>query len=317
MKKLTSMFLAVILVFSLSACGDSGQPSSSAPASQDSGAGGKNVSILTPYLSSVTTNQMVEKMKAGMEAKGMAVTVVDTKGDFAQLASRIEDTVTARADAIVIVSTDPGQISTALQAAFDSDIPVFGCDSGFVEGMQVNATSDNYAMGELITKYLFEDLMGGRGTVIALTHRPHPGVLKRCEAFDDLLAQYPDITLITEQHVEVPGPIENARQTMENLILSNSQPDSITAVWCAWDEPAIGASQALEAANRGEVLVTGVDGNSQAVEMIEAGGSLKATVSQNFDGMAEIVTQEMTKLFEGAAIEKGDKYAPATLIKAA
>ena len=48
----------------------------------------------------------------------------------------------------------------------------------------INATSDNYAMGQLITKYLFEDLMGGKGTVIALTHRPHPGVVKRCEAFE-------------------------------------------------------------------------------------------------------------------------------------
>jgi len=328
MKKLATVFLIVSLALSLTACGGSGQAPSSAPEPQapasqeseapaeESGTAGKNVSILTPYLSSVTTNQMVEKMKAGMEAKGMVVTVMDTKGDFAQLASRIEDTVTAKADAIVIVSTDPGQISTALQAAFDNDIPVFGCDSGFIEGMQVNATSDNYAMGELITRYLFDDLMGGKGTVIALTHRPHPGVLKRCEAFDDLLSEYPDITLITEQHVEVPGPIENSRQTMENLILSNSQPDSITAVWCAWDEPAIGASQALEAANRNEVFVTGVDGNSQAVEMIEAAGTLKATVSQNFEGMAEIVIGEMAKLFEGATLEKGDQYAPATLIKA-
>ena len=330
MKKIIIVFLSVLLALSLAACGGSpGQPASNesvpqAPVSQDSeapvaesGAAGKNVSILTPYLSSVTTNQMVDRMKAEMEAKGMLVTVVDTKGDFAQLASRIEDTVTAKADAIVIVSTDPGQIATALQSAFDSGIPVFGCDSGFLEGMHVNATSDNYAMGELITRYLFEDLMGGKGTVIALTHRPHPGVLQRCEAFDNLLGEYPDISLITEQHVEVPGPIENSRQTLENLILSNSQPDSITAVWCAWDEPAIGVSQALEASGRDEVLVTGVDGNSQAVEMIETGSPLKATVSQNFDGMAAIVTEEMTKLFEGVAIEKGDKYAPATLIKAA
>ena len=35
--------------------------------------------------------------------------------------------------------------------------------------------------------YLFDDLMGGQGTVIALTHRPYPGVVKRCEA----LASYP------------------------------------------------------------------------------------------------------------------------------
>lgn len=62
--------------------------------------------------------------------------------------------------------------------------------------MQVNATSDNYQMGQLITDYLFNDLMGGEGNVIALTHRPHPGVVKRCEAFDDAIAANDKISLI-------------------------------------------------------------------------------------------------------------------------
>ncbi len=315
MKRLMALVLALTLVLSLAACSNSAAPAqteNNAPAPAETA---KKVSILTPYLSSVTTNQMVEAMKTGMEAKGMTVTVVDTKGDFAQLASRIEDVVSSKADAMVLVSTDPSQVKTQLQAAFDAGIPVFGCDSGFIDGMMVNATSDNYAMGEMIAKYLIEDLMGKKGTIIALTHRPHPGVLKRCEAFDAVVKQYPDVKLITEQHVEVPGPIENSRKVMENLILSNAAKDSITAVWCAWDEPAIGATQALQDAGRSEVLVTGVDGNSQAVEMINSGSNLKATVAQNFEGMADIVVTEMSKMFAGEQIEKGDKYAPATIIK--
>ena len=178
----------------------------------------------------------------------------------------------------------------------------------------VNATSDNAAMGEMITKYLFDDLMGGKGTVIALTHRPHPGVAKRCSAFDEIIKEYPDIKLITEQHIEVPGPIENSRKVMENLILSNSEKDSVTAVWCAWDEPAIGATQALQDAGRDEVIVVGVDGNSQAVELINQGTNLKATVAQNFEGMAGIVVAEMVKMFNGEEIEKGEQYAPASIV---
>lgn len=326
MKKILAVIVASILILSMAACGSKSPttepgngtlaPEASGATTSDtnSGATGKKVSLLTPYLSSVTTNQMVEEMKAGMEAQGMVVTVVDTKGDFAQLASRIEDTVSSKADAIVLVSADPSQVTTQLQSAFDAKIPVFGCDSGFVEGMMVNATSDNYAMGELITKYLFEDLMGGKGTVIALTHRPHPGVSKRCTAFDDMIKKYPDIKLITEQHVEVPGPIESSRKVMENLILSNSSKDSITAVWSAWDEPAIGATQALQDAGRNEVIVVGVDGNSQAVELINKDTNLKATVAQNFEGMAEIVITEMTKMFNGEEITKGEQYAPASII---
>lgn len=318
MKKITSVLLALLLLTTGMACSaapqqETAQDTATTQEAAQPAQAAKEISILTPYLSSVTTNEMAETMKANMEAKGWSVTVVDTKGDMAMLASRMEDVISAKVDAIVIVSTDPNQVATQIEKAAEANIPVFGCDSGYIEGMVVNATSDNYAMGQMIAQYLF-DKMGNAGTVIALTHRPHPGVLKRCEAFDDLLAQNPDIKLITEQHVEVPGPIENSRKIMENLLLANPEKGSITAVWCAWDEPAIGVSQALADAGRGEVLVVGVDGNSQAVEMIQSGSTLIATVAQNFKGMAEIVTSEMERLFNGEQVEKGDRYAPATII---
>ena len=224
---------------------------------------------MTPYLGSVTTNQMVEYIEQKLTDAGAEVSVINTNNDFSQLASRLEDVVSAGTDGIVLVSADPGQLSNQLQDVFESEIPVFGCDSGFIEGMQVNATSDNYQMGELIVKYLFDDLMGGKGTVIALTHRPHPGVVKRCEAFDDLIKEYPDITLITEQHVPAEQPINDAQDIVENLLLANPDPDSITAIWAAWDEPAIGATQALQEAGRSQVLVTGVDGNEQAISLVK------------------------------------------------
>lgn len=278
---------------------------------------GKQVALMTPYLGSVTTNQMVEYLKADLEAKGAVVMVINTNNDFSLLASRIEDVaVSGQTDAIVLVSADPSQVANQLQDAFDAGIPVFGCDSGFIEGMAVNATSDNYQMGELIVHYLFDELMEGKGTVIALTHRPHPGVVKRCIAFDEIIKDYPDIQLITEQHVPAEQPINDAQSIVENLLLANAEEGSITAVWAAWDEPAIGATQALKEAGRDEVIVTGVDGNQQAVALVAEEGSLKATVAQNFEGMAAIVVEEMEKMFDGQEIEFGEKYAPATLITA-
>lgn len=275
---------------------------------------GKKISVMTPYLTSVTTNQMAGYIKEDLEAEGAEVFVIDTANDFAELASRIEDVVSSGTDGIVLVSADPNQVANQLQDAFDADIPVFGCDSGFIDGMQINATSDNYQMGELIVRYLFDDLMGGKGTVIALTHRPHPGVVKRSEAFDDVIKEYPDIKLITEQHVPAEQPINDAQDIVANLLTANPDKDSITAVFAAWDEPAIGAAKALQEAGRDEVIVTGVDGNEQAVEMIKDGTNLKATVKQNFEGMADIVCEQMEKYFDGEEIEKGEMYAPAELI---
>lgn len=327
-KKFVAFIMIGLLMLSLCACSGDEQTMETAEnqktvtsdtenvkeESSESGLTGKSISVMTPYLSSVTTNQMVEYIQSNLEGAGAEVSVINTNNDFAELASRIEDVVSAGTDGIVLVSADPNQVANQLQEAFDANIPVFGCDSGFVEGMQINATSDNYQMGELIVRYLFDDLMGGEGTVIALTHRPHPGVVKRCEAFDDIIKEYPNIQLITEQHVPAEQPINDAQDIVENLLLSNAEENSITAIWAAWDEPAIGAAQALKEAGREEVLVTGVDGNEQAVSLIKEDSNLKATVKQNFEGMAQIVYEQMEKYFDGEAIDSGELYAPATLI---
>lgn len=99
-----------------------------------------------------------------------------------------------------------------------------------------------------------------------------------------------------------------------SLLTANPDKDSVTAIFAAWDEPAIGAAKALAEAGRDEVIVTGVDGNEQAVQMIKDGSCLKATVKQNFEGMADIVCRQMEKYYAGETIEKGEMYAPAELI---
>ena len=319
MKRILSFLVSAALIFSLAACGQAAAPAASSAASAASSAAagamaGKRVSVMTPYLSSVTTKQMVDGLQASLEAQGAKVTVIDTANDFAALASRIEDVVAAQTDAIVLVSADPAQVENQLRDAFEANIPVFGCDSGYIEGMQVNATSDNHQMGQLITNYLFDDLMGGEGTVVALTHRPHPGVVKRCEAFDEIIAAQTGISLITEQHVPAEQPINDAQSIVETLLTANPEKGSITAIWCGWDEPAIGATQACQEAGRDEILIVGVDGNDQAVSLIQGDTNLKATVAQNFDGMVEIVTDQMGRLFAGESIQPGEQYAPATLI---
>ncbi|WP_068774821.1 substrate-binding domain-containing protein [Paenibacillus sp. FJAT-26967] len=301
------VLMAIMLITSLTACGkgDSGESGESEAK--------KTVSILTPYLSSVTTNEMVESLKKQAAERGWKTNVIDTKGDVGQLASRMEDVISTKTDAIVIVSTDPNQLKTQIKKAADKKIPVFGCDSGYIEGMSMNATSDNVAMSKMITEHMTQAI-GSKGNVVVLTHRPHPGVLKRTQQLDEMLKSQPAITKVTEQQVQVPGPIENARKQMESLLLANKEEGSITAVWAGWDEAAIGAAQAIEAAGRKNILVTGIDGNSQAVDMIKKGSPLGATVKQNFAGMADIVAKQMDLVFQGKPVESTELYAPASLI---
>ncbi|RFU64639.1 sugar ABC transporter substrate-binding protein [Peribacillus saganii] len=308
MRKILSIIFCLLLIGSVAAC------------SQSTGSGEKKeeekkIAILTPFLSSVTTKQMVDELEKGAKAKGWTPNVVDTNGDVGALASRMEDVISSSVDAIIIVSTDPNQLKSQIQQAKEKGIPVFGCDASYIEGMTLNATSDNAEMSKMITEFLFEQ-MGHKGNLIVLTHRPHPGVLKRTQVLDEMLKEHPEIKVVTEQEIKVPGPIENARQQMENLLLSNKADDSITAVWAGWDEPAIGAAQAIQAAKRENIIVTGIDGNSQAVEMINSGSPVKATIKQNFTGMAEIVIKQMGSVFNGEEVESTEMYAPADIIEA-
>lgn len=309
MKKLLSLLILVTLVLSLAGCGAGKTSTTAGEAAKEQ----KTVAILTPFLASVTTNEMVENLKTQVAKRNYKANVVDTKGDFGQLASRMEDLISTKVSAIVIVSTDPNQLKDQIKKAQEKGIPIFGCDSGYIEGMTMNATSDNQAMSQMITEYLFKT-MNNKGNLVVLTYRPHPGVLKRTQEFDTLLKKTTGIKIVTEQQVQVPGPIENSRQQMENLLLANKAEDSLSAVWAGWDEPAIGASQAIEAAGRKNIVVVGIDGTSQAIDMIKKGSPLIATVKQNFPGMAEIVAKQMDLVFQGKPVEGMELYAPATLI---
>lgn len=64
-------------------------------------------------------------------------------------------------------------------------------------------------------------------------------------------------------------------------------------------------------------IVTGVDGSSQALKLISSGTNLKATMSQDFDGMVEIIVNDVTDLLNGEKIETGEKYAPAKMVTSA
>lgn len=277
------------------------------------GAQTKTVTLITPYQQSVTTNEMVTTLAELAAKKGWKTNAIDTKGDFGQMASRMEDAIAAKTSAIVIVSADPNQVKTQIAAAAAQGIPVFGCDSGYIPGMVMNSTSDNTAMSSAITEYLLTTI-GEKGTLVVFTHRPHPGVLKRTQELDALLKKSPHVKVLSEQHVQVPGPIESARTQMESILLANPTKGSITAVWAGWDEPAVGATQAIQAAGRNEIVVTGIDGTSQAVDLIRRGSPLIATMRQNFRGMAELVVADIDATFAGKKTAATEVYAPAKLI---
>lgn len=272
----------------------------------------QDIAVLTPYLSSVATNEMVETFQKDAEAKGWSVNVVDTRGDFQQLASRVEDVTNAGVDAIVLVSVDPNQIGDQVGAAASADIPVFSLDGALADGIAANITTDNFALGTILSDYLFKAI-GGEGNIVKFFHSAHPGVRQRELALDEALKANPKIEVIAEHYVQVPGPIDNARQAMETFVRQYG--DEIDGVWAAWDEPAIGALLAIQSdMPDADIVIAGIDGNPQAIDLIEQCTNLRATVRQDFPGIASTAVTEIGSVLDGGAPSAKEIFVDAKIV---
>ena len=276
-------------------------------------AAGEKITVLTPYLAAVATGQMIDAFKKDAQKYGWTVDVVDTAGDMGAFASRIEDATTKKANAIVLVSVDPKQTQAQVDAAKAAGIPVVTIDGAKNPSVALNVTSDNYAMGQMMTKFLF-DTLGNKGNIVRFFYSAHPGVHARELALDDALKANPNVKQIADHYVQVPGQVDDSRAAMDAILLAHPGDGAINAVWAGWDEPGIGADLAIEAAGRRGIVIAGVDGNPQAVDLIKKCGPYIGTVRQGFTQMADIAADQLNKILAGGQPEKDEMYAPAELI---
>ena len=273
-----------------------------------------DVTILTPYISSIPTNEMAQSFKAEGEKRGWNVTIIDTRNDFGLLASRMEDTVNAKANAIVLISTDPGQVGDQVALAAKAGIPVISLDGSKNENVAVNVTSNNFELGTQLSDALFTAL-GGKGNIVKFFHSAHPGVHQRELGLDAALARNPGIKVIADHFVKVPGPVDDGRIAMENILKQHG--DKIDAVWAAWDDPGVGAELATESELPGsKLIIMGIDGSEQAVEMIKSCTHYKATFRQDFPKMAAIGAEQLDKILAGGKADKDEIFVPAVMITA-
>ena len=157
-------------------------------------------------------------------------------------------------------------------------------------------------------------------TVVMFIFEPYPPVQQRGAIAQAIFDNTPDITVMDAITPGFDnGPLAGARDAMEAVLEANPEPGSISAVWAAWDDPALGALQAIEAAGReGEgIVIVGIDGTEQALDAIGTGGNFEATMKQNFAGIAQQAANLVAMQLAGEAISQSVYYAPASLVTAA
>ena len=276
------------------------------------------IAVITPYLAQPGTQFVVEGFEAAAEGEGWTVNVIDTAGDVAAVISRIEDVVNQGVDAIVI-NVDPAQVEAGLQVASDAGIPVFGMDAGSHPLLVTNVTSNGYAMAAETATYVV-DRLNGSGGVVMFIFEAFPPVQKRGIIADTIFANNPDITVIDRVTPDVAdGGIADSRAQMEAILAANPDAGSISAVWAAWDQPALGALQAIEAAGRENegIVIVGIDANPQALDAIAAGGNFSASVAQDFEGIGAATADAVSRVLAGEDINQSVIYVPTVLVTSA
>ncbi|WP_427870168.1 sugar ABC transporter substrate-binding protein [Leucobacter luti] len=300
--------LAAAACLALSSCA-SGDTSNAGSGGEGGSGDGLTIAVVTPYLGNATTKEVIDLFKEEGKTRGWDVSVEDTAGDMNKLNSAFQNAAAQKPDAIVLGMGDPTQISLGLKAAADAEVPVFAIDAAEADGILANVTSDNQDLGEQSANALIEAI-GGDGSIVMLTHDPHPGVKARAEGAREVFTKA-GITILEEKHIEVPGPVDNARKAVQDIV--SAQGDKLNGIWGGWDEPALGATQALNAANVTDVPVVGVDGQDFAIAEIDKGGPFVATVKQNWPEIAKKVADLIADNAKGTKPEQTQFELPGTL----
>lgn len=276
------------------------------------------VTVITPYLAQPGTQFYVEAFQGEAKTNGWEVNVVDTKGDVAGVIAALETAATQKVDAVVI-NVDPAQVAAGLEAAKAAGVPVFGMDAGANPLLVTNVTSNGYAMAADTATYI-ANRIGGKGKVVMFVFDAFPPVQQRGIIADAIFKNNADIAVLDRVTPDVAdGGIADSRAKMEAILAANPDKGSIAAVWAAWDQPALGALQAIEAAGRGGegIVITGIDANPDARAAIAKGGNFEASMAQDFKGIGAATAGAVKRHLAGEAIKQSVIYVPTKLITAA
>lgn len=281
-------------------------------------AAGDKIIVITPYLAQPGTQFYVAAFQERAKTNGWDVNVVDTKGDVAAVISRLEDAANQKPAAIVI-NVDPSQVNSGLEAAKAAGVPVFGMDAGASPLLVTNVTSNGYSMAADTAAYV-TNRINGKGKVVMFVFDAFPPVQQRGIIADAIFKNYADIKVLGRVTPDVKdGGIADSRAKMEAILAANPDKGSISAVWAAWDQPALGALQAIEAAGRGNegIVITGIDANPEARVAIGKGSNFEASMAQDFKGIGGAVADAVKRQLSGDKIRQSVIYVPTKLVTSA
>ncbi|MDR6476214.1 erythritol transport system substrate-binding protein [Burkholderia sp. OAS925] len=250
------------------------------------------IAIITPSHDNPFFKAEADTANARAKALGYD-TIVLVHDDDANKQSNLVDTAIARGAKAIILDNAGSEASiAAVRKAKAAGIPSFLIDREInATGIAVSQIVSNNYQGAQLGGRAFVKALGEKGNYVELVGREadiNAGI--RSKGYHDVIDQFPNMKMVERQSANWSQT--EAYRVMETIL--QSHPD-IKGVIAGNDTMAMGASAALKAAKRSDVIVVGFDGSNDVRDAIMR-NDIRATVLQP----AALAATE--------AVEQADKY---------
>jgi ABC-type sugar transport system substrate-binding protein len=237
--------------------------------------GKPTIGFIIPSMANEFWVRLSKFAEKGGEELGYNLVVLDSRDSGDVQIKNAEDLISRKVDGLIFVAYwSTGQ--RILQMAERAKIPTIVMDTT-IEGVQPRGQFKqyiayigpfNHKAGYGIADYLFKNMKpgpGGAKEIVALYGTLGTSVAEeRREGLETALSEHPDIKLVAAQTANFRR--DDGMKVMEDFLMAHP---NISAVWCANDEMALGAINAIEnAGKQKQIIVGGMDLNDEAVKAI-------------------------------------------------
>jgi ribose transport system substrate-binding protein len=247
-----------------------------------------------PFWAAVEAGAQEKAKELGVD---LVVLAPPEESDVQSQISQVEDQLAKNIDAIAIAPTDPNALAPIVDKAKAAGVGVVFIDTkGINEGVTFIGTN-NEAGAALAADFICKNVEKGSDVAILQGIITQSTGQARADGSKKGLTDC-GMNVVAEQPAD--WDTAKAQTAMENIITGNP---NLKAVFASNDNMALGAVQALKAANiLDKVMVVGFDANPNAAESILA-GEMTATIAQNPMNMGRFGVENALKVKKGETID--------------
>lgn len=244
-------------------------------------------------------NQIKQSVESDAKKLGITVITVDAKGDAATQVSQIQDLVNQKIQALIYIPAGAAAAAVPVKTAKAAGIPVVAVDRNpaGAPGDTFIATN-SVAAAKTLGDFVCKDT-GGKGKLAIIQGQigttPEQD---RDKGFKEAVANCPGIKE-AERQASKMWMKDEGFNIAQNML---QRDPGITIFFGRADALALGAAQAVKAANLGhKIYVYGFDGDPAGLKAVE-NGTLDATMTQRTQYMGKLALQSALDLIAGKKV---------------